>query len=342
MADKVLLEIVDHADSLVEDLLILAAGEQDILRTEHLRNLGEDRGAAESDQSVGETSDGRVGRDAGEAVGAAALHADNQLRCRDRLTLELGGILRKLMDNLAALLYFIFDVLAGQELHALRIILAETLEEEVHREVLAAEGETEDAARVRMMDQCGQKLSGLLKVAAQLAAAERMSPEIEAVDRALDHILVLLHDLFCDAVHAADDRDDPDLIADRGAAVFSPVAHEGLRSDFRKRIDLMVIDVLGALGEACLYVVGVYPVTLLDVLLGDGDRIAVLDDRIAGLDVKKRDLVAAHDVFICRDGNAVDGELRSGLDLLEGNRNDVRRMNSDEFHTLLLLKERAQ
>ena len=246
------------------------------------------------------------------------------------------------MDELTALLDFVLHALAGQELHALRIVLAEPLEEEIHREVLAAECETEDTARVRMADKRGQKLPGLFEVAAQLAAAERMAPVVKPVDGAGHHILVLLHDLLRDTVHAADDRDDPDLVADGGPAVLPPVAHEGLRSDFRHRIDLMVIDVVRTLGETGLHVVGVDPVAFPDVRFRDRNRVAVLDDRIAGLDVKERDLVAAHDVFICRDGNAVDGELRSGLDLLEGNRNDVRRMNSDEFHTLLLLKERAQ
>ena len=247
VADKILLEVIDHADRFLEDLCVLAAGKQNVLRAEHLRNFGQDRGAAERDQSVGETSHGRVCRDSGETVGAAALHADDQLGCRNRLALELGGILRELMDELAALLNFIFNILAGEEFHAIRVILAEPLKEEVHREVFAAECQAENAACVRMADQRGEKLSGLVEVAAQLAAAERMAPVIETVDGAGHHILVLLHDLFCDAVHAADDRDDPDLVADRGTAVFSTVAHEGLRSDFRQRINLMVIHILSGL-----------------------------------------------------------------------------------------------
>ena len=42
MIYEIFLEVVDHIDSLLEYCLILAAGEQDILGTEHLRNLCED------------------------------------------------------------------------------------------------------------------------------------------------------------------------------------------------------------------------------------------------------------------------------------------------------------
>ena len=79
---EVLLKGIHHVDRLAVDGFILTPGEQDVLCTEHLRNLGQNRGAAKCDQTVGETADRRICRDSGETIRPSALHADNQLAGR--------------------------------------------------------------------------------------------------------------------------------------------------------------------------------------------------------------------------------------------------------------------
>ena len=79
VADEIFLEAVDHLDGLLEHLLILAAVHQEALSAEHLGNLGQHGGAAAGAQHIAEAADGRVGGDAGQAVRAAALHADDPI-----------------------------------------------------------------------------------------------------------------------------------------------------------------------------------------------------------------------------------------------------------------------
>ena len=148
VADKVFLEVVDHADCLVEHLFIHAAGEKDVLGAEHLGHLGQDRRAAESGETVGEAADGGIGGDAGKSVRAAALHADDELRGGKLLALKLSGILGKLCQELCARLELVLHLLAGQELDAPVVPLAELFHELVMSEVLAAEAQNQHAARV--------------------------------------------------------------------------------------------------------------------------------------------------------------------------------------------------
>ena len=52
-----------------------------------------------------------IGRDARQAVAAAALEADDQLAGRHRLPLEAGGVGRQLIQQLHALFHFVFHIL---------------------------------------------------------------------------------------------------------------------------------------------------------------------------------------------------------------------------------------
>ena len=75
MTEEIFLEVVYHADGLVEELAAFAAVHQYRLCTEHLRNLCQHARAALGNKPVAEFSDKRVGGDAAEAVAASTFES---------------------------------------------------------------------------------------------------------------------------------------------------------------------------------------------------------------------------------------------------------------------------
>ena len=138
VADEVVLEAVEHVRGLVEDLAADAAAEQHSLRAEHLGHFGEHGAAAARDYHVAEYADGRVRRDAGEAVGAAALHAYDEAADGDGLALELRGVLGALFKQRAPSGEFVLNVLAGEEFYPLGVVVAELRDELVVLQIFAA------------------------------------------------------------------------------------------------------------------------------------------------------------------------------------------------------------
>ena len=72
------MNVVDHADASSVHRLAGGAIHQHLLGAEHLRHLGQQHGAARRGEAVGDAADQRVGRDAAEAVRAAALVPQHQ------------------------------------------------------------------------------------------------------------------------------------------------------------------------------------------------------------------------------------------------------------------------
>lgn len=77
MADEVVFEVVQHFRGFVENFAADAAVEQHPFRAEHFGDFCKHGASAARYHHVAEDADRRVRRDAGEAVGAAALHADD-------------------------------------------------------------------------------------------------------------------------------------------------------------------------------------------------------------------------------------------------------------------------
>ena len=185
-----------------------------------------------------------------------------------------------------------------------------------------------------MSDQCGQKFSGLHQVVAELAAAERMTIVVNSVNRTLDEILILLDELLCDSVDTAYDRDDPELITNGSAAILSQIAHESLRSNFRKIIDFVIVIILAALRETGLDIVCVYPFADFDVAGRNGDFIAVLDDRGTFLDFLQSDLMTASNVFYSSDGKTFNCDKLAFYDIFKNDGDVVGGMNFNSFHSV--------
>ena len=138
VADEVVLEAVQHVRGLVEDFAADAAAEQHSLRAEHLGHFREHGAAAARDDHVAEDADGRVCRDAGEAVGAAALHAYDEAADGDGLALELRGVRGAFFKQRAPCGEFVLNVLAGEEFYPVRVVAAELCDELVVLQIFAA------------------------------------------------------------------------------------------------------------------------------------------------------------------------------------------------------------
>ena len=101
-------------DGAVEDGARAAALHQERFRAEHLGNLGEDSGTAARDEPVAEAAHERVGREAGEAVGAAALEPHDQFRGRHGHAL-LRAVREQFGDHGLAALELVSGILRAQE-----------------------------------------------------------------------------------------------------------------------------------------------------------------------------------------------------------------------------------
>ena len=321
VADEVILEAVDHVLGLDEHFLIDAAVHQETLCTEHLGHLGQHGRAATLTHHVGEAADGGVGGDAGQAVRAAALHAHHQLRHGDGLALKLPGIGSQLLQDIAGGGKLVLHVLTGQELDAVVVVLAQLLHELIVLQVLAAQMQHQNGGGIGVAHQRSQQLAGLCVVVAGLAAAEGMGEGVQTLDGAGDQILIVGNHLLGDIVHAAHGGDDPDLVADGGAAVLTAEAHKGLRLDLRQRSQIRggVIAVLHLAGQVGVHVVGVHPGAGGGVCSGMTDGEAVLDDVLAVLNGLDCHLVTLRDILQCGDGKAVHLHQRALGNGVQGN-----------------------
>ena len=171
---KVIFKIIDQIDGLVKQSFVFTAVHQKCFRSEHFRNFGEDRCSAAGDQTVGKSADHRIGCDAGQSVGAAAFHTDDQFACGNRFPLERSGVFGEFTNDLKSLGDLIVTFLRHKKTDAVRIIIADVVFQLVDAAVFAAKSEHKDAACIRMVDQIGEDLTGMLLIVSHLGAAVRM------------------------------------------------------------------------------------------------------------------------------------------------------------------------
>ena len=201
------------------------------------------------------------------------------------------------------------------------VVLAQLGQELFVGQVLAAEREHQNSSGIGVAHQSSQQLAGLRMVMAGLAAAEGMGEGVQAFDGAGDQILVVGNDLLGDVVDAAHGGDDPNLVADGGAAVLAAEAHEGLRLDLGQgsQIGRRVVAVLHLAGQVGVYVVGVHPGARLGICGGVADGEAVLDDVLTVLDGLDGHLVTLRDILQSGHGKAVHFHQRALGNGVQGN-----------------------
>ncbi len=305
VALEVFLEIIDEGHRLIEEGLIFTAVHEQGLRTEHFRYLREDGGAAHGDESVGEAADSGVCGDAGESVGAAALHADHQLAAADGLPLCLARVFCQLLHDFDAVCDFIVGFLRYQETDTFRIVFTDIVLQYVNVAVLTAQAQHQHAAGIGMVDEIGEDLTCMLLIVAHLGAAVRVGEGDDALHAAGNQRLASLLNGLGHIVDTAYGGDDPDLVPDADLAVLPAIALEEALFPGRERAEVPIIGIGKQLSETRLHVVGVDPGACPDLCGGNTDGIAVLYNRSACRDVLQCKFVSLGDVLNESDLGAV-------------------------------------
>ena len=183
-----------------------------------------------------------------------------------------------------------------------------------------------------MAHQGRQKLPCLGMVLAGLAASEGMGEGIKAVDGPCHKILIVPHHLLDHIVDAAHRGNDPDLIADGGAAILSAEALEGLRLHLFRECEAWGIGVLHLTFQVGLYVMGVHPGSRSGILGGMTDRKAIFYHIFTLFDGKKGDLMALGDVHKSFNSDPSGGDLLAFCDGVESHCHVVQIRNPYCFH----------
>ena len=163
-----------------------AAGEE-VLGAVDLGRLGEGRGAALPHDAIGRAAHHGVRRDARVRIGAAALHAHDQLAGGDRLALHVVDRGQQLQDRVDALLHRLARaarLLDHERAMGDRHVEARILHDPLQLVGLAAQAEQQHAAEVRVaavaQDGAPQDVEPLAR--GRHGAARRVRERDDAVD----------------------------------------------------------------------------------------------------------------------------------------------------------------
>ena len=225
MGNEVLLEVIDHRHQLAKRLFVTAMAHQQLLSAKHFRNFGQHGGATVGNHIVGETSQHRVSRDAGQAVRPAAFQTKLQLAQFTRLTLIVAHHVVQLMEMFYPRLHFVFLMLADHEVHAFRIELAQRFAEGIHLVVFTTKPHHQHRPRVRVTHHVLQHGAGVDVIVTQLRAAVGVAEKMNAIDAF--SIVGLFQEaglhLTRHGVNAADGRQDPQFVTHPDIAVGTTV-----------------------------------------------------------------------------------------------------------------------
>ena len=232
-----------------------------------------------------------------------------------------AAYVKKFLEDIAGSGELVVHLLTGEELHTVVVVLAQLFHELIVLQVLAAQMQHQNGGSIGVAHQRSQQFAGLCMVVAGLAAAEGMGEGVQTLDGTGDQILIVGYHLLGDIVHAAHSGDDPDLVADGGAAVLAAEAHKGLRLDLGQGSQIRggVVAVLHLAGQVGVHVMGVHPGTGGGVCGGVTDGEAVLDDVLAVLNGLDCHLVTLRDILQCGDGKAVHLHQRALGNGVQGN-----------------------
>ena len=232
-----------------------------------------------------------------------------------------------------ALYQLVLNILAGKEAHALRVVVAQLLKHLGMRAVFAPQRKEEHAGGVRVARKRYQQLAGLRMVGTRLRAVKGMREVVHALKAVPHQILSLFAHGAGDLVHAANRRDDPQLVARGGATVGAAKALEGLGLDspeHRARRMVLVIDLAGEIG---LDIMRMQPATRLDIAGHMADGQTVLDYVVAGGDCADGHLVALRNVLCRRDiAHTRNRDRGAGGKGLERHDHVIGRIDLDGLH----------
>ena len=343
IAFKVSLKVVDQAHGFPEQFLVPAPVHQDRLGAEHLRHLRQDRGSAHGGQPVAEYADGRIRRNAAQSVRSAALETHGQLIRRAGHPFVSAHTLCQFLQQRHSGFLFILAFLADQEPDPACVIIPHIGFNLLDSAVFTAQPQQQHPARVGMGSQCCQCFPGIVLVVPQLAAAVGMRKGIHAFHRAAGQLLRFPGQGFCHVIHAADGRQNPQLIPDAGFSLFPGIAHKGYRFRFLLlRINGMPVIFLFA-GQQCMQVLDMNMSSRRNICRRFSDGITVFDHGLPFPDFPQRRLMAHRQILLQGDLPGSVGYRFSGLQRFQRHRHHIRRMNANHLvHVFLHAKYRHE
>ncbi|EXU74352.1 hypothetical protein BG55_17670 [Erwinia mallotivora] len=225
VVDEVAFKIVDHLHGFSEGCLVPTAAHQNTLGAKHFRHLGQYGGAAVGDHLVGKASQQRIGGDPGQAVGTPTLQAKLQFAQPARPALVMAHHFVQTFQLRHPFLNLIITLLQGDKTDAIGIVVPQRGAKNIYLVVLTAKSNHQHRAGIWVVNHILQHGAGINVILPQLRAAKRVGKEVNAIN--IGGILTLFQkaaeDLFRDAVHAADGRQEPQLITDAHIPVATTV-----------------------------------------------------------------------------------------------------------------------
>ena len=168
MFKKILLEIVDEGNCFLESGFVLAPVHQECFRPEHLGHLGEHGGSALCHEIIRETSQERVGRDAGQPVRPPAFQSHFQFACRHVRTYVVSHGGMQIPQYLHSPRDFVFFFLADQQADPLFVIIPQRGHEIFRLVVFASQSDDEHTAGIGMQGHVAQDAARVFVVFSQL------------------------------------------------------------------------------------------------------------------------------------------------------------------------------
>ena len=166
--------MIDQVHGLFKQLRSGAAVHEKCLCPEHFRHFRKDGGSALAHQQIGKRPHHRIGRDAGQSVGSAALHADDQLGGIYLLPGKCACVSCQLLKKPHGSLHLILHILALEKLHTVLVVRSDVVHEYGNVAVLTSQSQHQNASRVGMADHICQHLSGILLVITHLGTSVRV------------------------------------------------------------------------------------------------------------------------------------------------------------------------
>ena len=286
-----------------------------MLRTVDLRCLRQDRAAAVAHQQIDRGAERRIRADAGIAIRAAALQAENQMRPRHRLALYLVRFRQHLLHTCDAVLYRLPRAALLLDGEGTKLVaLLQTLRCHEHVDLVRLAAKPDDLRRVevRMPRVAGDRAAEQVgRFALRRHAAPRLMRQRDDavhVRIIVQPVLEVLGDHARDGRRAVHARQDADVVARGDTSIGALDAHEG-----RRRLDVLRELDTGAEGVIALKVahgdvMHVDVVAGRDRLRGEADDLVIAMHRFAlrhgahGDLVPRRDAHRCAHVFLLRQG----------------------------------------
>ena len=182
-----------------------------------------------------------------------------------------------------------------------------------------------------MLCKSGNDFFGRFVVVTELTAAVRMRESKNPLHRAFHKLPVIGGKLLCNAVDAADGRQNPYLVSYSDLAVLAAVALKKRRLTVGQFFKIRLVFELFFLLKSSSDVVRMHPFTRLNIGDRCSDHTAVFDDILARLNFSQGYLVSERDVLLRRDGKFL--RAFALFDIFQCHKHIVRGVDLNYIHS---------